>query len=86
MTTAPVVPTGPSPNATGASGTAKTSGLAIASLIVSACTLLVWVVVAVVLGVWGYLVFVSVVNEAPQAAFDSVATAPPEPRRWPVRR
>jgi formylglycine-generating enzyme required for sulfatase activity len=33
MTTAPVVPTRPSPDATGASGTAKTSGLAIASLV-----------------------------------------------------
>jgi len=33
MTTAPVVPTGPSANATGAPGTAKTSGLAIAGLV-----------------------------------------------------
>ena len=33
MTTAPVVPTGPSPGATGAPGTAKTAGLAIASLV-----------------------------------------------------
>ena len=54
MTTAPVVPTGPSPDATGAPGTAKTAGLAVASLvagILGLCTAGLGGIAGVILGI-----------------------------------
>ncbi|MCX5671055.1 MAG: SUMF1/EgtB/PvdO family nonheme iron enzyme [Planctomycetota bacterium] len=54
MTTAPVVPTGPSPGAAGAPGVAKTSGLAIASLvagILGLCTAGLGGIAGLVLGI-----------------------------------
>jgi hypothetical protein len=54
MTTASVVPTGPSPDATGASRTAKTAGLAIASLvagILGLCTAGLGGIAGLVLGI-----------------------------------
>jgi len=55
MTTAPVVPTGPSPDATGAPGTAKTAGLAVASLvagILGLCTAGLGGIAGVILGIF----------------------------------
>jgi formylglycine-generating enzyme required for sulfatase activity len=55
MTTAPVVPTGPSPDATGAPGTSKTSGLAVASLvtgILGLCTAGLGGIAGLILGIF----------------------------------
>ena len=54
MNTAPVVPTGPSPGATGAPGTAKRSGVAIASLVAGVlgfCTVGLGGIAGLILGV-----------------------------------